>query len=279
MPVIEINFNEVKNALTETLGKYKGIVVTEETLSGCKATQKDLAGMRIQIDNYRKDKKKVLEQPIKAFEEQCKELIALVEMAEAPIKEGIKVFDDVKRLEKQTIAERLIIEVSESLELEPKYASQLTVSEKYCNLTAKESEVKNDLENRAMVLRSEQDKEHELLEIIKDTIEIENKPINAKMGIDDFQRMILSGVSTRDILAEVKQRALKIFEAENPKIIESVEVITIVEPIVLDPIETISEVMYFAEYRITGSLQELRDVSKSLQDKKITYKVINQGKI
>ena len=40
LPVIRINFDAMKDALTGTLEKYKGIVVTKETLSGCKATQK-----------------------------------------------------------------------------------------------------------------------------------------------------------------------------------------------------------------------------------------------
>ena len=97
MPVIEVNFEEVKKALAETLTKYENIVVTEETLSGCKATQKELAGVRTKIDTYRKDKKKALSEPIIAFENQCKELIALIEKAEQPIKDGIKVFDDKKK--------------------------------------------------------------------------------------------------------------------------------------------------------------------------------------
>ena len=75
-PVIEINFDHLKTTLTETLEKYNGIIVTEETLSGCKATQKELAGVRNKIDRYRIDKKKELSKPITAFENQCKELVA-----------------------------------------------------------------------------------------------------------------------------------------------------------------------------------------------------------
>ena len=37
------------------MDKYKGIVVTEEGLQDCKATQKKLAGLRNNIDKYRKD--------------------------------------------------------------------------------------------------------------------------------------------------------------------------------------------------------------------------------
>ncbi len=276
MPVIEINFEEVKSALQGTLDKYKGIVVTEETLSGCKATQKDLAGMRIQIDNYRKDKKKIMEQPIKAFEEQCKELISLVEMAEAPIKEGIKVFDDLKRTEKYAVAERLIAEVAENMELRPKYAARLTVSEKYCNLTAKESDVRSDLDLRSMVLREEQNKEDELLDIIKDTIEIENRSIKSKLKIEDFQRMISNGVPTRDILAEVKQRAMKIFEAENSLPVNP-DPVPVPDPVVQKTI--VPDKAYFAVYRMSGSIDQLRGVSQYLKTNEIAYNVTEQGEI
>ena len=51
LPVINANFEEVKVSLIETMEKYKGIVVTEDGLKDCKATQKDLAKIRNDIDN------------------------------------------------------------------------------------------------------------------------------------------------------------------------------------------------------------------------------------
>lgn len=275
MPVIEINFEQIKANLADTLKKYNGIVVTEETLSGCKSTQKELAGMRIKIDTYRKDKKKELSKPIEAFESQCKELIALVEKAEQPIKEGIKLFDDAKRDEKRKVAEKLIGVVIEEVGLNEKYGSQLTVNEKYCNLTAKESDVKADLEARALVLLSEQNREAELMEIIKDSIDMENERIETKLKFEDFQRLIDRGVPTKDILAEVKARAESIYKAEHPepKTENVIELPTVAKK------EEVSKVTYYANYRITGSETELKGVSQYLKSMGISYKVIEQGEI
>ena len=287
LPVIQINFEEMKTALSETLQKYKGIVVTEDTLSGCKHTQKELAGVRGKIDIYRKDKKKELSKPIEAFENQCKELIALIEQAEKPIKDGIKVFDDVKREEKRNAAEYLIKVVIEEVGLNEKYGSQLVVQEKYCNLTAKESEVKNDLEARAMALRVEQDREAELIEIIKDSVESENQRISTKLEFKDFARMIERGNLTKDILAEVKSRAEVIYRAEHPE----PKVEPIVEPITetylwkapiepqAEPIKEADESTYFAVYRITGSIEQLRSVSQFIQQNGIAYRVVEQGEV
>ena len=281
LPVIKINFDEMKSALTETLKNYQGIIVTEESLSSCKATQKELAGVRNKIDTYRKDKKKLLSKPITAFEEQCKELISLVEQAEQPIKQGISVFDDMKREEKRNTALKLIQEVIAEQELNEKYGSQLTVTDKYCNLTAKEKEVKDDLISRAITLKVEQDREAELIDIIKDAIESENKKINTKLSFTDFQRYVDRGVATKEILQEIKSRADTIYRAENPpKVVEQANIPQqqeSVSKLIVEPVRELKQ--YYAEYRITGSLEQLRSVSKFLKDNGIKYTTGEQGEI
>lgn len=219
-----------------------------------------------------------------AFEEQCKELISLIEKAEQPIKDGIKVFDDAKREEKRKIAENLITVVADEVGLSEKYAAQLTVNEKYCNLTAKESDVKSDLEARALVLLSEQSRETELIEIIKDSIEAENEIIESKLKFEDFQRLIERGMKTKDILAEVKASATRIYKAENPPKVEAIAEPTIVtepvtEPIIdIEPVNVIESIFY-ANYRITGTEKQLLAVSQFLKTTGITYKVTEQGEI
>ena len=61
LPIILMNFNEVKSSLEDTMDKYRGIIVTEENLKKCKTTQKDLAKLRRGIDEYRKNVKKEIE--------------------------------------------------------------------------------------------------------------------------------------------------------------------------------------------------------------------------
>ena len=194
LPVIQINFEEMKTALVERLEQYQGIIVTENTLSECKEAQKELASVRIKIDTYRKDKKKELSKPIAYFEDQCKNLIGLIEQAEEPLKYGIKVFDDKRREEKRNIAVKIIAEVVSEQELDEKYALRLNVDERYCNLSIKEVEVRNDVEARAMTLKVEQDREKELLDIVKSTIEFENMRITTKMRIDEFQKYFNMGM-------------------------------------------------------------------------------------
>lgn len=295
VPVIKINFEELKESLSNTLQDYKGLVVTEANLSTCKAKQKELAGIRVKIDNYRKEKKKELSKPITLFEAQCKDLVSLIEQAEKPIKEGIEVFDSQKRDLKRNQAIELAKEVATEYGLSEKYADRLEILDKYCNLTAKSNEVKEDLISKAMTLKVEQDREEELIDIIKDVIDSENERINRKMKFEDFKRYIDRGMSAKDVIAEIKLSASRIYEAENPLIPETTpeplqnivpepKLEPIPEPVKVPineptfaPIQ--EEPIYYAVYRITGKHGQLLGVSKFLKDNGINYTVTDDGEI
>lgn len=289
-PVIKINFEELKSRLSNTLQDYKGLVVTEGNLSTCKAKQKELASIRVKIDNYRKEKKKELSKPITLFEAQCKDLISLIEQVEEPIKLGIKVFDDEKRDSKRLQAIELAKDVATEYGLNEKYADRLEILDKYCNLTAKSNEVREDLISKAMTLKVEQDRETELIEIIKDTIDSENEKINHKMKFEDFEKYINRGMTAREVIGEIKERASNIWFAENPPEPEPIpepeiipEIIPVQEPEPIPgpvrPIVPEETDTYYAVYRIVGELEELRSVSKFLKDNGIQYTVTDQGEL
>lgn len=290
-PIIKINFEELKESLSDTLQNYKGLVVTETNLSTCKVKQKELASIRVKIDNYRKEKKKELSKPITLFESQCKDLVSLIEQAEKPIKQGIKVFDDRRRDLKRNQAIELAKEAAEEYGLREKYAARLDILDKYCNLAAKSNDVKEDLISKAMALKVEQDREEELIDIIKDAIDSENERINRKMKFEDFERYIDRGMSAKDVIAEIRLSANRIYEAENPPMpepipepVQSIMHEPVPEPIqepitepVFEPMQ--EEPTYYAVYKIVGKHKQLLSVSKFLKDNGINYTVTDDGEI
>ena len=281
-PKIVINYDELKAELEKNLEVYKGIVVTEETLAGSKATQKELANLRVKIEGYRKEKKKDMEEPVKAFDKQCKELIAMVESVEKPIKEGIKVFDDQKREKKREIALELIKEVVNDAGLNDKYAEKLDVLDKYMNLTATQKAVKDDLETRAFALKVEQDRESERIEIINSVIESENDRLNTKLKIDLWKRDIEGDVPTNVIIQAIKAQAALVYEAENkPKEQEKVEQPTETpqqeEKAVKEP-ETKEKPIFKVTFDVIGDYETQHKVSDFLKENGIAYKVVSQVK-
>ena len=286
-PKIVINYETLKAELENMLAEYKGLVVTEQTLAGDKAAQKELASLRVKIDTYRKEKKKELEQPIKHFEAQCKELIALVESVEQPIKEGIKVYDDQKREEKRQTALRLIKEVAEATGLNEKYTAKLDVLDKYMNLTATEKAVREDLETRAFALKVEQDREQERLDIIVSVLESENLRLKTPLQLSFWQPVIDRGAPTSEIITSIKNHAALAYEAENkpvepPKEQQPTEMPPQAEnkpetPQAQPQAEPAQQ--YKVTFDVIGSFEQQRAVSEFLKASGITYTVKEQLKI
>ena len=288
LPVIRINFEEIKQALQRTIDKYNGLVVTEEELSLCKADQKELAGIKRKIDTYRKDKKKELSKPITLFESQCKELVAMVEKAELPIKIGIKEFDDKKREEKRQKAQDYINQVIVDYELKDKYARELTVIDKYMNLSGSFKSVKDDIDQRCFLLLEEQKKEEDLILSIKQIIEEANKDIKTPIQIKDIQYLINQGSSLPQIIERVNFLKNKIKLAETPKpeptkeeakveIKQGAPVQRETQP--MQPIQPQAkkEPIYFVEFRIEGTKFDTAKMGQFLRESQIKYKVLDKG--
>ena len=282
-PKIVINYEDLKAELEKSLENYKGLVVTEETLAGGKAAQKELASLRVKVDKYRKEKKKEVEKPIKVFEAQCKELISLIESVEQPIKDGIKVFDDQKREEKRQQALELIDEVAKSCELNAKYAAKLDVLDKYMNLTATAKGVKEDLETRAFALKVEQDREAERLEIIQSVLDSENARLNTKLQLSLWQSDIDADVPTSEIINKIKAQAAIVYEAENkpvepPKEQEPTNTQPEAEKVENEP-QVQADKQYTATLKLIGNIAELRSVSAFLREHGISYEVLDQREV
>lgn len=294
LPVITMNFNEIKANLTENVEKYKGLIVTEESLKDCKATQKDLAGLRNKLDGYRKDVKKEMEKPIKEFEGQCKELIGLIEEVEKPIKLGIVEFDNKKKEQKKLKAQEIIANTVITLGLEKKYADQLTVLDKYLNLSASAKSIVEDIEQRAALLKQQQNADKAKVEMLKATIETTleatNKTIKTPLEYKDFERYIEFGWDIARIVKEINNQADLIRKAEQPqeepkeelkeKLIQTMSEAgdkALKENV--DPINKKDEELYFVDVYVEHNFESIQVLSKFLKDNGYKYEVHNKGKV
>lgn len=297
LPVITMNFEEVKASLVENMEKYKGIIVTEESLKDCKATQKDLAGLRNKLDSYRKDVKKEMEKPIKAFESDCKELIGLIAEVEAPIKAGITEFDNKRKEEKRKFADIKIFEVCQALGLEKKYADQLTVLDKYLNLSTSAKSVVEDIESRAEALKQQQNMDKVKAEMIKANIESALETVNltlkTPLKYKDFEKYLSIGWDGPRIIREINERAAQIRQAEKAaeematkRIEEEKQKEEVQIPMDLNPKapEVPKEVKedeprFYVDVYVESDYERIQALSKYLQANGYKYEVHKKGKV
>jgi len=196
------------------------MIVTEEGLKGCKADKKKLAGMRNKIDDYRKTVKSELLVPITKFEDNCKVLMGLIEDAEKPLNAGIEVFNEKIRESKRATAEEDIKEAILQNELSEKYASQLTVLDKYTMLSAKPKTSKTDICERAFILLQDQEREIEAIRVEKERVaealRLETERI-AELAKIEAQRQI-------ELAAAEEKRKAEHKAAEVIRIAENLEI-------------------------------------------------------
>lgn len=279
LPVITTNFEEVKISLNQSLEKYKGIIVTEETLQDCKKTQQDLSKVKNSIEGFRKSVKKDMEVPIKEFEAKCKELVSLIGEVEQPIKDGITLFDNKRREEKKIKALEFIKDAVVKHSLDEKRASRLTVIDKYLNLSASGKSVKEDIEQRALMLLQEQDRELGVIQVINGTIKAVNEGINTKLKIEDFKTLIEMNTPVARIIEEIHKRAEKIKEAEKPK--EEIKVDLPKEkvsiPVDIKPALQKEEKLYFYELKIIADAAHMLKLKELIQGEGFKYETIDKG--
>lgn len=287
LPVIKTNFEEVRESLIVNLEKYKGIVVTEENQKDCKAMQKELAGLRNQIDTERKAIKKQVEAPIKKFDTDVKELVGIITEIEKPMKEGIKVFDDRRKEEKRKFADIKIFEICQKLNLEKKYADQLTVLDKYLNLSVSAKSVVEDIEQRAETLKQQQNMDKCKLELLKgsieSTLESVNETIKTPLKFTDFEKYIDMGWDAARIIREINDRARMIREAEKPKEEpkQEVRLPMDLQPKVPEHPKEVreDEPKFFVDTYVEGTFEQIQNLSKFLKDNGYKYEVHKKGKV
>src|SRR5574344_945934 len=104
--LIELKFNGVKNLQTigklvrETAEKYKGIVVTEDTLKDCKETLEEIKPVRADIKKVRASVNKELTTLVKGRLQEIDDITNILTEVIEPIEQGIEYFMEQQRTAK-----------------------------------------------------------------------------------------------------------------------------------------------------------------------------------
>ena len=131
----------LKNGLASQLEYYKCIEVTPETMKDAKSDRADLNKLRTAIDDQRKAVKKHFTELYKPFEDDCKELIAMIDEPIAAIDSQMSALNDKRKAEKRAALEEYFEEIChlDFVRLED------ILDPKWGNVTAKTDKLKEDM--------------------------------------------------------------------------------------------------------------------------------------
>ena len=280
---IETNFTEVRENLKFSLEKYKGLLVSEETLKDCKATQKELAGLRNKVDSYRKETKSKLQEPIKKFEEECKELLSLIVEVEKPIKEGIAKFDEERRQEKVLLALDYLNKQLEENNINEKFRKNISIHDIKINLTNSIKSIKEEIDFKISNIKTLQEAEEKEKEILKAAvmkqIEQENSELNTKLTYSEFSSFVEEGWTVDKIMTLIKGQANKIKQAEAPALVPATEhgESTSLKAEQREEINE-NEKKFFVKLKVSASKDNLKKLKNFLNCYDYNVEVVGQGK-
>lgn len=177
--VIEFNFEELKAEITERAGHYKTLVYTPEQIP---AAKKDLATLRKlskALNDAKVAEKKKCLKPYEAFENQVKELLAIIGEPIQMIDMQVKGYEEQRKQEKHGA----IIAYYEGLNHPDWLRFERIFDEKWLNATAKPDAIRQEItakleaiEKDLATLAELPEYGFEALEAYKDTLDI-NKAI------------------------------------------------------------------------------------------------------
>jgi len=268
LPVVQINFDEIKLGLEVNLKRYENLVVTEVNYKDCKNTRKELTSLKNSIETFRKTKKKQLEQPIKAFENQCKELVKIIEDVEKPIKLATDEFDNIVREKNIELAKKLISEMSEESGLIDFFKEKLSIKPEYGNLSMTESKIKADIEHQISFLKVEQINYLSRLNAVEAVVLELNSQIKSDINVDDYADEIINATDSMVVINHIKKDFEKIKEIEN-RAVESVPKENII------PIK--SSGLSFTIVRLTGDSESIKKCLEMCDG--VDVEVLEQGEI
>lgn len=199
--VIEFNFAELKQEITEKAALYKNMVYTDETIKEAKADKATLNKFITALEDKRKEVKKQCLQPYEDFEKQIKELVAIVDEPVRLINEQVKAYEDKKKADKL----EKIKEFWESVEHPDWLTCNKIFDQKWLNATTSMKKVEEAIKERLKQICSDMDTLNSLPEFAFEAVEEYKQSLDVNRAIAEGQR--LADIQRRKQEAEAAKAA------------------------------------------------------------------------
>lgn len=199
--VIEFNFAELKQEITEKAALYKNMVYTDETIKEAKADKATLNKFITALEDKRKEVKKQCLQPYEDFEKQIKELVAIVDEPVRLINEQVKAYEDKKKADKL----EKIKEFWESVEHPGWLTCNKIFDQKWLNATTSMKKVEEAIKERLKQICSDMDTLNSLPEFAFEAVEEYRQSLDVNRAIAEGQR--LADIQRRKQEAEAAKAA------------------------------------------------------------------------
>jgi|GEM_PF-1889922 len=199
--VIEFNYEEIEKQLDGNLKRYQGLTFTNKEAAECNRVVAELRKGKTLVDQYRIKTKKQLNEPVKAFEEQCKTLNVKFDSVINPLLEQSKEFDKEQREEKLKRVEEIKDQVIADLSITEEIADLITIEDRYLNKSTTLKSIEEDMHEQANDIITQKQNEQQNIDLIKAHVEIVN--LRNELNLLDGSYLNLAAHKTIEEIREV----------------------------------------------------------------------------
>lgn len=283
IPVVEFNKEDLRGYLELQLEKYKNLVVTAETEKDCKKVKAELGKLEKSIEDFRKSTKKAISEPITKFEEDCKELVALIHEVKHPIDVQLKEIEDARKAEKEALIHEEIAKIVTEYSLDEKHSAQIDIKAAWLNKSTSMNKITTELKNLAETLKIAQMSVQKNIGLIRSTCELHNARLKQPLDAVGWVGLLDKGeeiqVIVEKIHAEGKRRLSEEIEEEEK---EAREILNQPkeEPVVhKEPIKPIystqpNEPKMSATIRLIGDAEQFKVFKKLMASIGMRYDIV-----
>lgn len=200
--VKEISWNneELKKEISAKMADYRGLVFTDETIREAKKDRADLNKLKTAFEDERKRIKKLCMDPYNRFEQQVKEVIALIEEPIRMIDIQIKEVEQKKKEQKRKEIEELF----SSIGFQPFVTLNQIWDEKWLNASVSMVKAEEQMRSRMYQISNDVLTIGKLQEFSFEAMEVYKKTLDLSKAIQEGQR--LADIQKRKAEYEAEQR-------------------------------------------------------------------------
>lgn len=297
---LSANFAEMKEALTEFIEPYTQVIVSEDAISEAKADRAKINAVAKHIDDYRKLVKKVYTEPLKQFEDKCKELVSICDQGKSNIDYQLAEFEERRKEEKFVLlkahfeAARMSMDnpeyITSSLALHPKWENKTTSLEE-CQKYMDDAIAKVDTEIRTILnlhsqwetsLLDDYSKNHDLVsaldlnerltekarQVAERRQEALRKEKEAKLNA--YQRMVEESAAQMEAAKEATETASEVEVVQTGQFITEDELQKAISEDKKNGQPMTVSVCIFA-FKVSGTVDDITAVKQFMDSKGIRY--------
>ena len=258
---IETNIALIKDRALSIKSFYENLVIAEDDVKDMKAEMAALNKTKDVVKKYRIDIVKEFNKPLDEFVANAKETEKLLSEAYDSLKSQVKVFEDARLEERKQEVIEYFNEYAKSLDIDfvPFESSGLSVGLSGSMKSYKEA-CKNFLDridsDLKLIYSQDEESINEILVEYKKSLNVGNAIITVK----ERKRALE--------LEKERQEALNALKAKEEEVIKKVEEVTA-------PKEVVEPKKYTARFKVTTTLDQLKDLKKYMDLKGINYESIS----